>query len=485
MRIAYSMKVSFNRLLSVIIEIVVIALICIVYFIFFDANKETQIRIVALMAIFVLAQSLLIIWKINHKINCYFILLLLIAVFMFGQHFLFLLKIYPKEMILLRNLINQDAIFKTGILVLNSIVVMNIGYIITSYNLKNKESVNYERNEINKRSIYLTGLIFFAISLVPTIIVLFKNIFLTFTVGYGERMLNTSYRLSGIENISGILSTYMVPSLLAIFIGRKPGQKFPIIAIGTYMILYTLSGSRINTVILLIGTLYIQNMLFAKFNFNKLLKYGICAFAVLLILSTVSVARNSIGTANSSSALVIKNSVQQVVENNPIVSAISEAGYTFSATAVIVDNCPSNVEYKNGMSYVRALAYVLPNGMTGNIYSRIGSADDVFKGYLNQYGSGIGSSFIAEAYWNFGYCSLIIMFIYGMLLGKLSSKLDFSILKRDYLKIFILTYIFITVSFYVRSETSTFFRNLVWFGLPILFVGNLLKSNCLKNKKRV
>ena len=380
-------------------------------------------------------------------------------------------------MILLTNAISHDAIYKTGFLVLYSIAVMNIGYIISCYTVGQEKNMKIlKKNEFDRCRIYTAGLIFFVISFVPTIIVLSRNIILTFTVGYGERMVNSSYQLSGIENISGILSTFMVPSLIALFIGRKPGQKFPIIAIAVYMILYTLSGSRINTVILLIGTMYVQNMLFSKYNFRKLVKYGVYAIILLLILSTVSVARNSIGSTNSRSSSVIKDSMEQVLENNVIVSSISEAGYTFSATAIVIDMCPSEVEYKNGMSYVRALAYLFPNAMTDNLYGKIGSADDVFKGYLNQYGSGIGSSYIAEAYWNFGYASLIIIFIFGLLLGKLSGELDLAILNRNYFRIFILTYMFITVSFYVRSETSTFFRNIVWFGLPIVLVASLIKG---------
>lgn len=471
------MKVSYKKVLSIIYELTTIAIIFVVSLIFSGSNKETQIRVVAISSILVLLQSLVIVWKVNRRFNIYSILILMTGIFMFGQHILFLLNIAPEGMILLQNKVSQDAIYKTGFLILYSILVMNIGYIISCFTIEQEhEHELTEKKEYERCSIYNAGLIFFSISFTPTIIVLSKNIMLTFTVGYGERMLNSSYQTSGIENISGILGSFMVPSLIALFIGRKPRQKFPIIAIAAYMILYTMSGSRINTVILLVGTLYVQNILFSNLNFKKLLRYGVYAIVILLVLSAVSVARTSVGSANSNSNMVFKDSIEQVIENNVVVSAVSEAGYTFSATAVVVDRCPSDVEYKYGMSYVRAIAYLLPNGMTGNLYAKIGSADNIFKGYLNQYGSGIGSSYIAEAYCNFGYASLIIIFIFGLLLGKLSRELDLAILNRDYVRIFILTYIFITVSFYVRSETSTFFRNIVWFGLPVVFVANQIKG---------
>ena len=470
------MKVSYRKIVCIFFEIVALGVVFLISQIFPNSNKETQIRAVAVMSILVLLQSFGVIWKLNRRFNSYSILLSLVEVFMFGQHILFLMNTYPEGMILLTNRVSQEAVYKTGFLILYSIIVMNIGYIISCYTVEQERKHEFtEENELDRHRIYKAGLLFFAISFIPTVMVLSRNIILTFTVGYGERIINSSYQLSGVENIPGILGGFMVPSLIALFVGRKPNQKFPVIAIAVYMILYTMSGSRINTFILLIGTLYVQNMLFTKLDFKKLLKYGVYAIIILLIFSTISVARVSIDSSMSNGNSVIKDSMEQVIDNNVIVSSVSEAGGTFCSTAVVVNRCPSDVEYKYGMSYVRAIAYLLPNGMTGNLYAKIGSADEVFKGYLNQYGSGIGSSFIAEAYWNFGYMSLIVMFLFGLLLGKLSGALDLAILNRKYIQIFILTYILVTVSFYVRSETSTFFRNFVWFGLPIVIAASQIR----------
>ena len=118
---------------------------------------------------------------------------------------------------------------------------MNTGYIIFCYIVGQEKSMKILKKEFNRRRIYIAWLIFFITSFVATIIALFRNIILTFTVGYGERMVSSSDQLSVIENISGILSTFMAPSLIALFIGRKTGQKFSIIVIVVYMILCTLS----------------------------------------------------------------------------------------------------------------------------------------------------------------------------------------------------------------------------------------------------
>ena len=264
------------------------------------------------------------------------------------------------------------------------------------------------------------------------------------------------------------------------FVSRKEGQKWPIIAMAIYMILYTLSGSRISTMILLLSTLYVQSKLFSKINFKSLIKFVALALIVLFVFGMVSSARSNIKSGNDVIS-VLNNSKDTLIENNYLVATISEAGYTFEATATVLDNCPSNEPFHHGKSYISGLLYILPNGITGNYYVATKSTDETFKKYLNFYGSGIGSSFIAEAYWNFGYYSWILMIVFGFLIGKMSVSLDLAIKKRDYLLIFTNAYIFSIVAFYIRSDTRTFFRNFVWFGLPIIIVVYYLRNRSRKS----
>lgn len=438
-----------------------------------EAPKEKQIVIICWLGILTTIITITMIRKVRNEMDFYSILIILIFIFMFGQHLLFLLGLYPKDMIILTRRVSDKALYDTGFLVCFSIVALNIGYLLSS-SKKTSNNITYQNsllNEANRMHLFRSGLFFFIISVVPTLIELSSNIYLTLTVGYGERMLNTAYRKSGITNITGIVSGFMVPSLLALFISRKPKQKWPILVLIVYMLLYTLSGSRINTMILLIGVLYIQNKFFSKLNFKKVLLYTIFLFLVMFIFSVISSARQSIGYGNNNTISTIQDSIEEINKNNAIISALTEAGYTFETTATVIDNCPSNESFYYGKSYLSGIIYIFPNGITGNYYNTIAkSTDDTFKGYLNAYGSGIGSSFIAEAYWNFGYFSLLLMIVFGFLLGKLCNQLNKSIESNNYSKIYIATYCLIIISFYVRSDTRTFYRNLVWFGLPLLFL---------------
>ncbi len=481
------MSLSKRQVAGVLLNAFLLVALFFTEMIFERYSEEFQIKLVAYMGILVLIVSLIIARTVRHKYDCYCILLGLIFIFMFGQHCLYLFGVAPDNMTLLSGRISSGALYDTGFLVLKSILLLNLGYLLTcrialETAQSKSESMVLENEDTNRVGLYDSGIIFFVVSLVPTLIVLGKNIFLTFTVGYGERMLNSAYRTSGIQNIAGIISGFMVPALLALFIARERGKKWPIFAMIVYLVLYTMSGSRINTMVLLVGTLYIQSNLFTKLNFRKIIKYGALLIVVVLMFSVISTARSNVQESENITQ-VLKESFDDTVENSIVVSVLQEAGYTFCATATVVDNCPSNESYMYGKSYLSAVAYILPNGLTGNYYGKVGSTDEVFSGYLTLYGSGMGSSFIAEAYWNFGQFSLLLMFVFGLLLGRLSVGIDYAIFRRDFKKIFIYTYVFVTIAFYVRSDTRTFLRNFVWFCLPMVLVASYRIKKILDERR--
>lgn len=122
---------------------------------------------------------------------------------------------------------------------------------------------------------------------------------------------------------------------------------------------------------------------------------------------------------------------------------------------------------------------IFPN-LFWNVHPAAATNTDIaFKGFLTQYG-GIGSSFIAEAFWNFGYGSLFIALIFGILVGTLTKNISkyswYQNSRMFYLSIFIAQ----ICLFYVRSDTISFWRNFVYYGIAPLLLTVLLS----KDKKR-
>lgn len=477
------MRINRKNLLWILVNLALLVLIYLIKNLWISDSLKVQIRAVGILSIIILCITIIMVFSVKKKLDCFSIFFVLAFFFMFSQHCLVILNCYPSDIMILSHRVSQSALYDTGFLVLESLILLNIGYLLVSKSQKNQLEISERSIDISRKSIYYAGLYLFFISLIPTIMILSRNIYLTFTVGYGERMLNESYRVSGINNTLGILASFMVPALLALFISRNKEQKWIVYIMAIYMLLYTLSGSRINTMILLVGVFYIQNTFFSKINTRKIIKYSAAIFVLFFVFSLVSSVRSNINETSSLPKIVAESS-KDIVENNVIIATLTEVGYTFLATATVIDKCPNPEPYQYGASYISGIAYIIPNGLMGNIYNKIGSTDENFKRYLNTYGSGIGSSFIAEAYWNFGYGSLVLMIAFGFILGKLSLSVEEAMQNYDYSKIFLLMYAFITIVFYVRSDTRTFFRNFIWFGLPFVVIATFIRQKLKKNYKK-
>ena len=134
---------------------------------------------------------------------------------------------------------------------------------------------------------------------------------------------------------------------------------------------------------------------------------------------------------------------------------------------------PERIKTANGETYLAGLLYVLPNGLTGNAYLQSRSVDEVFSSYLTYYG-GVGSSFIAEAYFNFGAWSVVLFFLFGIFIAILQNAVERSCEKGSYVTLFACCASFMLISFYIRSDVRTFPRYFIWNALPIIIVQQVI-----------
>lgn len=436
---------------------------------------ESQISAIAVLGIIETCVIIISAYNAVKRLDCYMIFMILVFFFMFGQHVLILFGLQPSDITLLSGRVSDEAILETGYLVLYSIGLMHMGYTVTIRSRSQAVTIPGYDEDVKSRVKFMRVAECVAIAVsIPSLYTLIRNAYLTLVVGYGSRMLESQYQRSGILNIASILESFMVPALLAMFICKKPDQKWPTVLLLIYIVLYLLSGSRIRAFILICAVIYIEITIHKAPNFKKVVSFIILGLVVVFIFSIISGVRGSVSDINS-----IGDVYSYVKTHNLIVDSMSESGYTFSATATVVDNCPNPIGFLYGRSYLSGIIYILPNGLTGNYYASVPGVDEAFHGFLSYY-AGIGSSFIAEAYYNFGYASYVIEFIYGVLLGKLCYGIENNINKRDFKKTFLFLGIFAIICFYVRSDTRTFFRNFVWFYLPLY----LMASVKIKGKRR-
>ena len=86
----------------------------------------------------------------------------------------------------------------------------------------------------------------------------------------------------------------------------------------------------------------------------------------------------------------------------------------------------------------------------------------------------LGSSFIAEAYFNFGPYSVVLFFLYGVCIAMLQNAVERSYEKGSYGTLFACCASFMLMSFYIRSDVRTFPRYFIWNALPIIIVQQVI-----------
>ncbi|NTY10690.1 O-antigen polysaccharide polymerase Wzy [Exiguobacterium sp. JMULE1] len=145
-----------------------------------------------------------------------------------------------------------------------------------------------------------------------------------------------------------------------------------------------------------IFTIFLYHFGVKKINIKKISYAIIFLIITVYSLSIISVIRN-IGIANYSFSELI-NFFSDI---NPFIDLLAESGFTLIACTTVVVYAPSIVPYNYGETYINSLIALVPNFFWDVNPAAIGGVDQVFKNFLFK-DSGIGSSFIIEAYYNFG-----------------------------------------------------------------------------------
>lgn len=198
---------------------------------------------------------------------------------------------------------------------------------------------------------------------------------------------------------------------------------------------------------------------------NKRAATSLFQMGIALALLAALFSFGSFARAGFSDTSLVSNAD----ESNILVEAIGEAASTYSVTAKVIEMVPEQVSAVNGETYLAGILYVLPSGLTNNAYQESKSVDEVFSSYLTSYG-GVGSSFIAEAYFNFGAWSVAVFFIFGVFVALVQNVVERSYEKGSYGTLFACCASFMLISFYIRSDVRTFLRYFIWSALPVIAV---------------
>ena len=317
------------------------------------------------------------------------------------------------------------------------------------------------------------GYILLILSIIPTFYLIRKEIITVQTLGYGA----TLQGKHGVDKILELVSEFFPVSTiwLLLFDQRKQSQRMIIGLIIIYMIMELAGGSRIQIFRFVVILFLIYTLYYKTIKTKQMISFMILGLIGVFALSLVSSVRTSLYFTTDVSEL-LKTAANDLLENNFITSTIRELGNTQVINALVFKQCPEIVDYAYGTSYLKMFFSAIPN-FWGGIHPSAIDVDSVFSPYYTNL-CGLGSSFVAEAYWNFGMFSVLFCALLGKIFACLDSKLNELCLKKSSdTKMFLIFYNVFLLIFWVRSSCNGFGRSMLYASIPVLMSKMKFKSN--------
>jgi oligosaccharide repeat unit polymerase len=321
----------------------------------------------------------------------------------------------------------------------------------------------------------LVGWGLLAVSALPSVAVLRRALSIVLTAGYMG--LYQQQEPTGLAAGPQILADYLMPAAIFLGLGSE-GRRLPVLVSVAVVISHALIklflGYRAFAIMPVIAFAWAFHRSVRRIPTTALLGAG--CLVLFVVFPLVRAFRDTGGSERSSwSALV--QSLWSV--DNPCVAILAEMGGSMGTVAYTLELVPSSRDYDLGVGYLYALTTVLPN-VFGDLHPAVarGTASDWLIWTVDPYtaarGGGIGFSFIAEAYMNFGWLGAPV-FLAGVGYGL--AALAAWARGRDLLRVAFVACFWCFLSHYARGEAITVVRPLVWYALlPALAAGALSGS---------
>lgn len=412
-------------------------------------------------------------WFIYNRniINYYTFFLLFCFLFYFSHFFLLIIGYeFNSNRNITGNLVSEKDLINSSILVIRFLILFHCTFII-SFSIKLFKKV--KSNIISISSLKKATIIMIIISIFPAFYIIINNIYITMQFGYGAIFQSDLYTSGGFSNIPRFLSNFFLPSMylsVIIFKGSKY-NKLIVTIISIYLSLYFLSGSRVDAVLMICIMILIYHYYYKKISIKWVIVSPILLILFSIIMSSISAFRNVIYSSTNNDG-VIQSVFTLIKSSNPLLSVFEEAGYTFLVIGTVVSHAGSSVEFVHGASYINAIFMLFPNLFWDVHPAASINTDLVFQKYLTQYG-GIGSSFIAEAYYNFGEKSLFLAPFFGVLLAVITKSFN-KYSKTSPIMFFLTAYTAHIVLFFVRTDTLSLIRSIVYYGFSPIILALLI-----------
>ncbi len=261
-----------------------------------------------------------------------------------------------------------------------------------------------------------------------------------------------------------VLSTFLIPGVLFLLAASResrPLRLSAILIVLGYAAINFFLGVRHEAAVLLVAFAWLWDRQVRPLNITWLLAGG--AFTVMVVFPLVAATRNVSGSDRISMEFLID---QFTTLENPAVAAVHEMGGSMNTVAHTLELVPSSHDFEWGAGYGYAWLTLFPNlfwDVHPSIARKIPSSWLIWEvdPYTAEQGGGLGYSFLAEAYLNFGWLGLVpVMIVFGYLGGKAVRWGD----QHGHAeRAALLAAAFSFLVFFVRAELAVVLRGVIWY----------------------
>ncbi len=405
--------------------------------------------------------------------------LFLIAAFLFngGQALLQVFGLNAHG--LLNGRFAQDTLFSTLVLVIIGLMGFHLGGLL-AYNAKHSqvtpdESVSVAQH-IQDRALRSIGWILLCVAIIPSLMQLGSAINVALTSGYFALFQRDAQ--TGFDAAPRILATFLIPAAMFILGGSRQNRFSKYVSlclVSLYVLVELFLGHRGTAIPIAVAYIWLWSRVIQPL--PKSVLFTATIIGLVVVIPLVRVIRNVPGQDR----LLLEYIVESYTSiDNPVVEAISEMGGSMITVAYTLQLIPTTQDFNYGLDYVYATFTIVPN-FFGTVHPTIARGTpsvwliQTVSPYTAARGGSIGYSFIAEAFLNFGWIGTpIVLGVIGFFFAKFTTWADKpgEAGRQAVLATFLAFFLF-----YVRADSASVFRPLIWYSLLPYLLATILANS--------
>ena len=353
-------------------------------------------------------------WKLvtGSLIDPYVLFLSAAALFNGGQAFLEVFHLNERG--ILDGSFSSETLFKTLCLVLITLVALHFGALISAGMMRRPDSRNSVAPE-TRLDTRIIGWTLVLISFLPTVI--YIQSCLSIVMSYGYAGLYREGFSIGFGSIFRVLAIFLVPGALFLLAGSR-GARLNIIIASVLLLLFSVTnlfmGHRTSGGYPLLAFAWLWHKTIRPLSTRTLVTF---ALVMMIVLPLVASIRSISGEDRSSLAFIYE---AFLLTENPLVAVVREMGGSMGTICYTTELVPWVRHFDNGMGYLRASMTLVPSLYWGSGETYGSWLTWTILPRFAKIGGGMGFSFVAEAYANFGWIGVpVFMFVLGLLYARL------------------------------------------------------------------